>query len=793
MIRNYFKVAWRNLIKSKGYSLINIGGLATGMAVAILIGLWIYDEVSFNRYHENYSRVAQVMQNQTFNGTKGTENTLPYLTADEIRNKFSSDFKYVAEASWDGDYVLSVGDRRFMIGGQFFGPKITEILSLKMIHGTRDGLKEPYSILLSKSVAKIFFGDDDPVGKTITFGNKYDLKVTGVYEDFPYNSSFNKIKVFLPWDLFLIMNQWIKKMEDPWGSNFTQCYAMIADNADMEKVSAKIKDVKYNKVSKDEQRYKAEVFLHPMSNWHLYSDFKKGVNTGGRIEFVWLFGIIGIFVLLLACINFMNLSTARSEKRAKEVGIRKAIGSMRRQLIKQFFAESLLVVFIAFLISLIIVTLVLPAFNDVADKKMVVLWTNPLFWIYCLVFILFTGLIAGSYPALYLSSFHPVKILKGTFKVGRFSAVPRKVMVVIQFTVSVALIIGTVIVFQQIQYAKDRPIGYQKDGLLRIPLADEVYKHYEAVRTELKNERVITEMAISQSPLTNVWNTNGGFNWEGKDPNMGVDFPNNTVSYEYGKTIGWTIKEGRDFSRDFASDSTAFIINESAVKFLGFKDPVGKILEWEKVPYTIIGVVKDLLVESPYYPVRASLYHLATEQENLLIIRLNRDKSAKECLNKIESVLKRYEPKLPFVYNFTDEEFANKFGNEERIGRLASYFSVLAIFISCLGLFGLASFVAEQRTKEIGIRKVLGASVMSLWRMLSKDFIFLVLVSCFVAIPVSYFYLKGWLAKYDYRIQISWWVFASAGACALLITILVVSSQAIKAALANPAKSLKTE
>jgi ABC-type antimicrobial peptide transport system permease subunit len=793
MIRNYFKVAWRNLIKSKGYSLINIGGLATGMAVAILIGLWIYDEVSFDRYHENYSRVARVMQNQTFNGTKESEITLPYLTGEEIRSKFASDFKYVAEASWDGDYVLSVGERRFMIGGQFFGPTITEILSLKMIHGTRDGLKEPYSILLSKSVAKTFFANDNPVGKTITFGNKYDLKVTGVYEDLPYNSSFNKLKVLLPWDLFIIMNPWMKKMDDPWGSNFTQCYVMVADNADMNKVSVKIKDVKFNKVSKEEQRYKAEVFLHPMSKWHLYSDFKKGVNTGGRIEFVWLFGIIGIFVLLLACINFMNLSTARSEKRAKEVGIRKAIGSMRRQLVKQFFAESLLVVFIAFLISLIIVTLVLPAFNEVADKKMAVLWTNPLFWIYCLVFILFTGLIAGSYPALYLSSFHPVKILKGTFKVGRFSAVPRKVMVVIQFTVSVALIIGTVIVFQQIQFAKDRPIGYQKDGLIRIPLADEVYKHYEAVRTELKNERVITEMAISQSPLTNVWNTNGGFNWEGKDPNMGVDFPNNTVSYEYGKTIGWTIKEGRDFSRDFASDSTAFIINESAVKFLGFKDPVGKILEWEKVPYTIIGVVKDLLVESPYYPVRASLYHLAREQENLLIIRLNRDKSAKECLNKIESVLKKYEPKLPFVYNFTDEEFANKFGNEERIGKLASYFSVLAIFISCLGLLGLASFVAEQRTKEIGIRKVLGASVMSLWRMLSKDFIFLVLVSCFVAIPVSYFYLKGWLAKYDYRIQISWWVFASAGACALIITILVVSSQAIKAALANPAKSLKTE
>jgi ABC-type antimicrobial peptide transport system permease subunit len=793
MLKNYIKIAWRNLVKSKGYSLINIGGLATGMAVAILIGLWIYDELSFDRYHEDYSRVARVMQNQTFNGAKDVEITLPYLTATEIRNKFASDFKYVAEGSWDGEYVLSVGEKRFMEPGQFFGPRITEILGLKMIHGTRDGLKDPYSILLSRSVAKIFFGDDDPVGKTITYSNKYDLKVTGVYEDLPYNTSFKNLKVIMPWDLFLIINTWIQKMDEPWGSNFTQCYVEIADNANMKKVSAKIKDVKFNKVSEEEKKYKAEVFLHPMSMWHLYSDFKNGVNKGGRIEFVWLFGIIGIFVLLLACINFMNLSTARSEKRAKEVGIRKAIGSMRRQLIKQFFSESLLVVFIAFFIALILVTLALPAFNKVADKKMLVLWTNPLFWIFSFVFILITGLVSGSYPALYLSSFHPVKILKGTFKVGRFAAIPRKVLVVIQFTVSVALIIGTVIIFQQIQYAKDRPIGYQKDGLIRIPLADEVYKHYEAVRTELKNSRVVTEMAISQSPLTNVWNTNGGFKWEGKDPNMAVDFPNNSVSYEYGKTIGWTIKEGRDFSRDFASDSTAFIINESAVRFLGFKEPVGKILIWENVPYTIIGVVKDLLVESPYYPVRASLFHLARDQENLMILRLNRDKSAKECLAKIESVLKKYEPNLPFVYNFTDEEFADKFGNEKRIGKLASYFAVLAIFISCLGLFGLASFVAEQRTKEIGIRKVLGASVLNLWRMLSKEFIFLVLLSCFVAIPVSYFYLKGWLEKYDYRIAISWWVFAAAGAGALIITIIVVSSQAIKAAVASPVKSLKTE
>lgn len=794
MIKNYFKIAWRNLIKSKGYSAINIGGLAVGMAVAMLIGLWVYDELSFDKYHKNYDRIAQVMQHASFNGKWETQNANPALMGPEIRSKYGSDFKYVVQASWGGSYLLGTGDNFISQSGNYFEADAPEMLTLKMLKGTRAGLKEPYSIMLSASAAKAFFGADDPMGKTLKLDRSVDLKVTGVYEDLPDNTSFSNIKVMMPWELWLTQNPWAKQMQNPWGSNFSQTFVQIADNADMEKVSAKIKNVKLNNVDKEEAKYKWAVFLHPMRKWNLYSEFKNGVNTGGNIRYVWLFGMIGIFVLILACINFMNLATARSEKRAKEVGIRKAIGSLRSQLIKQFFAESYVVVLLSFVLCVILVTVLLPLFNDVAGKKMFIPWTNPVFWICSLLFITITGLLSGSYPALYLSSFQPLKVLKGTFRVGRFASIPRKVLVVTQFTVSVMLIIGTIIVYQQIQYAKNRPIGYSRNGLINLGMQKEIQEHYEAIRTELKNSGAVEEMSGAGSPLTQVWNTNGGFEWEGKDPNLAVDFPNNTVAHEFGKTVNWTIKQGRDFSRDFATDSAAFIINQSAANFLGFDNPVGKILKWNGTPFTIIGVVNDILQESPFYPVRPTLYHIEG-YDNMynLVMRLNPNQNAKQSLSKIEQVWKKYVPAVPFEYKFVDEQFGSKFLAEERIGKLSSYFAVLAIFISCLGLFGMASFVAEQRTKEIGVRKVLGASIPNIWRLLSTEFIVLVTISCVVATPVAYYYLNNWLKNYDYRISISWMVFAIAAVIALLITIVTVSFQAIKAAVANPVKSLRTE
>lgn len=794
MIKNYFKVAWRNLAKSKGYSSINIGGLAVGMAVAMLIGLWVYDELSYDTYHENYDRIAQVMQHASFNGKKETQTSNPALMGPELRNKYGSNFKHVVQASWAGGHLLTVGDKNFSKPGIFFEPGAPEMLTLKMVRGTRAGLKDPYSILLSKSAAESIFGKDDPVNKVVKLDRSLDVKVTGVYEDLPDNTSFRNLKIIMPWELWLIQNPWAKNMTDPWSSNFSQTFVQIADNATMAKVSAAIKNAKLNNVDKEEAKYQWEVFLQPMSKWNLYNEFKNGINTGGNIQYVWLFGIIGIFVLLLACINFMNLTTARSEKRAKEVGIRKAIGSLRWQLIKQFFAESYLVVLLAFVFSLMLVALLLPMFNEVAGKKMSIPWASPVFWIVSFVFILITGLLAGSYPALYLSSFQPLKVLKGTFRVGKLASVPRKVLVVTQFTVSVMLIIGTVIVYQQIQHARSRPIGYSRNGLINLNMETEIREHFEAIRNELKNSGAIEEMAASNSPLTQVWNTNGGFDWEGKDPNLAVDFPNNNVSYDFGKTVQWKIKMGRDFSRDFATDSSAFIINEATAKFLGFENPVGKTLKWNGEPFTIIGVINDIMQESPFYPIRPTLYHVG-KLDNMfnLIMKLGPQQNAQKSISSIEGVLKKYIPGVPFEYKFVDEEFGNKFSNEERIGKLSSYFAILAVLISCLGLFGMASFVAEQRTKEIGIRKVLGASVVNLWRLLSTEFFVLVLLSCIIAAPIAWYYLDSWLTNYDYRIKITWPVFVLASLAALMITLLTVSFQAVKAAISNPVKSLRTE
>ncbi len=793
MIRNYFKIAWRNLIKNKGYSAINIGGLAVGMAVAMLIGLWIYHEFSYNKNHENYDRIAQVMQHQTYNGLVGTQVANPAVMGQAIRDEYGDYFENVVQSSWNSPHTLGLDDKVFFKSGNYFEPEITEMLSLKMLYGTRDGLKHINSIMLSESVAKLFFGESDPLGEIIKLDGNTDVKITGVYEDLPKSSSFHNSTFIVTWDLYLSQNPWIENDESPWGSNFTQTYVQIADNTTLDLVSSNIKDVKLSKVSETEKLYKPEVFLHPMSKWHLQSNFENGVNTGGRIDNVWLFGIIGVFVLLLACINFMNLSTARSEKRAKEVGIRKTIGSNRKQLVAQFFSESILVSVIAFVISILLVTLILPYFNRIADSYVSILWNNPLFWIFGLAFSLFTGFIAGVYPALYLSAFKPVKVLKGVLQSGKHASLPRQILVVSQFAISITLIIGTVVVYQQIQHAQNRPLGYEKNGLISVSTTRETHNNIGVIKSKLVNDRAILNITESFSPTTEVWNTNGGIEWEGKDPNLAVDFPNNTVNYDYGKTIGWKIKEGRDFSRDFGSDSLAFVINESAVKFMNLKDPVGKTLRWGNSQRTIIGVVEDMLIQSPYKPVSPSLFHLSEEQQNVFILKLNPDVSVKESLAKIESVFRSYNPSRPFKFDFVDEAFTEKFGNEKRIGKLATLFAILAVFISCLGLFGLASYVAEQRTKEIGVRKVLGATILRLWQMLSKDFFVLVVISCVIAVPVAYYIMDDWLDKFDYRTTISWWISILTCVGAIFITVLTVSFQAIKAAIANPIKSLRTE
>jgi putative ABC transport system permease protein len=793
MIKNYFKIAWRNLGKNKMHSFINIAGLSIGMAVAMLIGLWIYDEVSFDKNFDNYNRVAQVIQNVTNNGEVQTWTSVPYPLAEELRKNYGSDFKHIVMTEGWGDHIITINEKKLKETGGFFEKEAPEMFTLKMLQGSRNGLSDPSSVLISASAAKAYFGKDKPINKIIKIDRDPPVKVTGVYEDLPLNSTLAGLNFMGSWDAFYKNND-LKTMEDPWRPNFTTIFVQLNDNVDLATASARIKDAKLKRVNPQLAKKKPALFLQPMSKLHLYAEFKNGINVGGDIQYVWMFGIIGVFVLLLACINFMNLSTARSEKRAKEVGIRKTVGSLRSQLIFQFFNESLLTVFLAFTLSLLLVQLTLPFFNLVSNKQMTILWSNPFFWLLGAGFAIITAIIAGSYPAFYLSSFQPVKVLKGTFKAGRFAAIPRKALVVLQFTVSVTLIIGTIVVYRQIQFAKNRSVGYSREGLVSIPTMNPaIHNHFDAVKNELMKTGIITSISEAESPTTGIWNSTSGISWPGKDPNLSTDFGVVSGSFDYGKTIGWKIKEGRGFSKEYASDTSAFILNEAAVHFMNLKNPVGSIITWWDKKYSVVGVVENMIMRSPYDEVTPVIYSVLTYPGNLAILKIKPTVSAKDALSKVEPIFKSFNPDQPFEYTFVDEDYAKKFTNEERISKLASFFAILAVAISCLGLFGLTSFVAEQRKKEIGVRKVLGASVFNVWNLLSKDFVMLVIISFVISVPLSYYFMSKWLLNYHYRAELSWWIFLAAGIGSLAITIAVVSFQAIKAAVANPVKSLRTE
>jgi len=793
MLKNYFTIAWRNLLKSKVYSAINIIGLATGMAVAILIALWIWDELSYNNYHRNHQTIAQVMTTQTFNGETGTGEAVAMPLATELRNKYGSDFKAVSMASWNFGHILGAGEKKISAEGLWVESVFPTMFSVNMLKGNINALKDPSAILLCSTLAKTLFGSNDPINKTVRLDNRFDFKVAGIFEDFPRNTSLYYTKLLIPWDKYITTENWLKEAMTHWGNHSWQCFVQVNDHGNIPKTSDKIKKASMIHLKAAEDGVE-ELVLQPMDNWRLHNEFKNGKVVGGRIQFVWLFGIIGVFVLLLACINFMNLSTARSEKRAKEVGIRKTVGSLRPQLIKQFLTESIVVAFLALFIALGLVLALIPFFNGLSDKAIHLPGANIYFWIFILAFTLLTGIVSGSYPAFYLSGFEPIKVLKGTFRVGRFAALPRKVLVVVQFSISIALIIGTIIVYRQIQFAKDRPVGYDRNGLITVYMnTPDLNDHYEALRNDLLATGQVENTAKSSSPSTNVWSNNIGFSWPGKDPNTLPLFGTVASTYDFGKTIHWQIKEGRDFSRDFPTDSNAMILNEAAVKLIGLKDVIGLTIKWDTSPNHVIGVIRDMIMESPYQPVKPTIFLMNPKWANVITVRLKPSATMREGLAKVESVFNKYNPAAPFEYKFNDEEYARKFEDEKRIGNLSTFFAILAVFISCLGLFGLASFVAEQRTKEIGVRKVLGASVFNLWQMLSKDFVNLVIISCAIAIPLAWYFLHQWLQKYPYRTDISWWIFVSAGMGAMIITLLTVSYQAIKAALMNPVTSLRSE
>jgi len=799
MIKNYLKIAWRNLIKNRASSLINICGLAVGMAVAMLIGLWIWDELSFNKYHQNYDSIAEVKANANYSGVVYTVDSQPMPLANELGNSYDRDFKYIVMSTATEQHVLLRGDKKFAQSGRFMQADAPDMLTLKMLNGSRNGLKEHNSILISASLAQKLFGNASPAGKLVKVDNQFTVKVTGVYEDLPQNSDFNNVTFIAPFDFYLSCYDWAQKKYTNWGDLTVNIYTQLKPGVNFGQASAHIKNVLASRATGNLAQRKPQLFLQPMSKWHLYSRFENGVNiTSNQLQFVWFYGIVGAFVLILACINFMNLSTARSEKRAKEVGIRKAIGSIRSQLVKQFYCESLLVAVLAFLFALALVQLSLPWFNGIAGKNLVILFNHPAFWVAGIAFTAFTGLIAGSYPALYLSSFNPVKVLKGTFRANRFAALPRKALIVLQFTFSITLIIGTIVVYRQIQVARNRPIGYTQQGLLQVKVnSPEFQNNLNVFKNKLINAGLVSDAAVSASPVTSIWSTNTGFTWAGNENTKQVEFATINVSKEYGRTVGWQFVDGRDFSKDPGSDSTGLVINEAAAALTGLKHPIGETVVWDQVKgrrFKILGVVKNMVMESPYQLASPTLFFIYNRDGvNFMFLKLVPNVSAGNAVTKISEIFKKVNPSTVFEYSFADDEFNKKFSAEERVGALAGAFAALAIFISCLGLFGMALFVAARRIKEIGVRKVLGATVFNLWYLLSTDFVVLTIIALFIASPLSYFFMHKWLQGYAYRVDINWWIFAATALGAMFITLITVSYQSIKAALANPVKSLKTE
>jgi len=789
MLRNAIKIAWRNLRNNHIYSSINIVGLGVGMAVAILVGLWIWDELSFNKYHQHYDRIVKVMDNQGRSGRRNTNDYLPVPLAASLRTLYSNDFRYVSLVREAEDHVLSTGDREFTQAGSYMQRDAPEILTLDMVFGRRNGLSDPNSILLSRTVARKLFGNVDPVGATIKIDDQRSAAVAGVYADLPKNSAFYSSSWIAAFDLYGA------DMTD-WNNYNILILAQLNPGVKAGQVSRKIKGLLSKNVKGKDASH--ALFVQPMSQWHLYSAFENHVAvTSEELQFVWSFGTIGVFVLLLACINFMNLATARSQKRTREVGIRKVMGSLRRQLVWQFLGESTFMAILAFVCSLGIVWIILPWFNHIANKDIRLPVTHTAFWLVSAAFVVLTSLLAGSYPAFYLSGFKPIKVLKGQFRAGSHSSIARRVLVVVQFTVAVTLIIGTVVVYYQIQYAKDRPAGYAQNGLIsmnvKVPDFD---NKYELLKAEWSGTGALAGIARANYPITDTRGWNGGFWWEGKPAVEGQSFNTISVSTEYGNTVGWQLVQGRGFDQNLANDSSAIVLNESAVKLAGLTNPVGQTVKyapgWKPERfYKIIGVVRDMVKGSPFQTTFPSVMFLGGG--NWIFLRINPQMPVREALSKIQAGFKAVIPTLPFDYKFVDEEYGLKFEEEERIGVLAELFAALSIFISCLGLFGLASYVAEQRTREIGVRKVLGASVFSVWRLLSREFILLIAVACLIATPLSWTYLNHWLEKYAYRVRISWWIFALSFAGTFLITLVTVSWQAIRAGRANPVVSLRAE
>lgn len=787
MLKNYFKIAWRNLWKNKGYSLLNIGGLSIGMAAAVLIILWVQNERSFDMFHHKKDSLYKVMNRGTFNGKTHAWGYTPKVMGPVMKSEFP-EVVNVSRFNIDNPFLLTVGEKKLTVSGAFVDPAFLDMFDFPLLIGDKNqALRRPTDVVITQSLAKKLFGDEDAMGKTLKIESDDVFTVSGVLADLPSNTNFDGIEYLMPWT-YLEKLGW---SDDNWGNNSVETYVELAVGSTQANVESKIRDITQRH---SESIKEIEVFLHALPNWWLYSKFENGKIVGGRIDMIRLFTLIACFILLIACINFMNLSTARSEKRAKEVGVRKVAGAHRSSLILQFLSESMLMASLSGVLALFLVQISLPSFNQLVGRSLMIDYGNGLFWLLAVGFILLTGLLAGSYPAFFLSSFQPVKVLKGSFLRVDAAFSPRKALVVFQFTIAILLIICTLIIHRQVQYGKDRENGYEKNNLIYLMIKDDMEKNYSLIKNELLSQRIAASITKNMSPITEIWSTTMGVEWQGKPEGDKTSFDRFTADEQLVQTAGLKLVKGRDFDLGkYPTDSTAMLLNESAVKAMGFEDAIGQIVNDNGIDWHVVGVVQDFIIRSPYSPINPLLIEGAKGWSSVLHIKFDESLSTAQALTKTEEVFKKYNPSYPFEYNFVDEAYAVKFKESQRIGSLAALFAFLTIFISCLGLFGLAAYTAENRTKEIGVRKVLGASILSVTNLLSKEFMLLVSISCLIAFPIAYWTMDKFLENYPYRITIGWGVFIVAAVGALALALLTVSSQAIKAALANPVDSLRNE
>jgi ABC-type antimicrobial peptide transport system permease subunit len=789
MLLNYFKIAVRSLLKHPSFSFINIAGLSTGLACSILILLWVYDEVTFDHYFPKHNQVYQVKLNASVDKGIVTGQSVPYPLKDALLSEDSRILRTV-RTNWGEGALMSVGEKKINKVGLWVTESFFDMFDYQFLSGSPRALDDPKSVVLTQSLAKALFGNEDPLNKTILVENTVDLNVAGVVADLPENTTFSGFAFYMPYSFYEIHQSWVANVKDRWDNNVSQVFVELQPGTPVNEVDDAIRGII---AEKNPNLSNVSLFLHPMNHWRLYSNFTNGKESGGLILYVQLFTGIAIFILIIACINFMNLATARSERRAREVGIRKSIGSRRKDLVFQFLGESILLAVLAFLVSIVMVELMLPLYNPLVSKHLTINYGSPLFWMLGLGLTLATGVLAGSYPAFYLSSFSPVQVLKGKPQVSGRSATPRQVLVTLQFVFSILITIAAVVVYQQIDFLRQRDVGYDRDNLLLIWTTSDIEKNYQPLKTELLASGYAEAMCKSNSPVTAIFSQNTLDDWPGRQEGQRIEFTTVATEYDYTKTLGIRMLQGRDFSPEYPSDSMAIIVNQATVDVLNLQNPVGESVKMWEQEWHIIGVTENVLMGSASRPIEPLIMVMSPDWSSTISVRLRPGGDMAETLAGVESIFRKYNPAYPFEYRFADVEFEKKFSTFNMIGRLSNAFTVLTLVITSLGLFGLAAFATEQRSKEIGIRKVMGATVASLVLLITRDFSRLVLIAFVIAAPTGWYFMNQFLQRYTYRIDISVWVLPAAGLAALLLTLAIVSMQALKTAVENPVKALRSE